>query len=274
MPAVLFWKKSLDNVNALCYNTFKSYERNFPQMKKPVTLLLTASLVLTVSACRDSDSDYYEKLSPGVFASTIATTSTETAADTTQKSGGNPPPEVLDETPLEFFAYKYNAELHGVEITEYSGKSLKVRIPGEVDGYPVTVIGKNAFKESGIAYVYIPDSVAALGKGAFQYCAGLTSVNLPGGVTDIGDGAFWYCTGLTSVNIPDSVVNIGEGAFNGCSSLAVIVVPDGVKSVGAGAFYGCENLTASYKGKKYAAAENDRGNYDLPEEFYAAVNGA
>ena len=39
----------------------------------------------------------------------------------------------------------------------------------------------------------------------FGIATGLTNVSIPDSVTAIGDGAFGYCGSLTSVTIPDSV---------------------------------------------------------------------
>lgn len=65
----------------------------------------------------------------------------------------------------------------------------------------------------------IPNSVRAIGKGAFSGCTGLTSIDIPNSVTTIGDGAFQNCSGLNSITIPESVTSIGSNAFSGCSSL-------------------------------------------------------
>ena len=63
--------------------------------------------------------------------------------------------------------------------------------------------------------------VTAIGAGAFYECTGLTSIDIPNSVTAIGDGAFW-CSGLTSAVIPNSVTTIGEGAFRDCTGLTSI----------------------------------------------------
>ena len=65
--------------------------------------------------------------------------------------------------------------------------------------------------------IAIPDSVTAIGYGAFSGCRSLSKIVIPDSVTDIGVFAFEYCSSLSKIVIPDSVTNIGNGAFHGCS---------------------------------------------------------
>lgn len=82
--------------------------------------------------------------------------------------------------------------------------SGKLIIPDTIEGYPVTVIGIDAFSR----------------------CTGLTSVTIPNSVTRIRANAFYYCTGLTSVTIPDSVTAIDDYAFSGCTALTAVHISD------------------------------------------------
>ena len=138
--------------------------------------------------------------------------------------------------------------------------------------YGVTDIVNRAFiRCEKLTSVTIPDSVTSIGDCAFSFCAGLTSVTIPDSVTSIGRGAFVGCDGLTSVTIPNSVRSIGRGAFGGCEGLTSVTISDSVTSIGDWAFYGCTGLTnVTYKGISYYY-DNDK--YDLPQEFYNAVNG-
>ena len=73
----------------------------------------------------------------------------------------------------------------------------------------------------------IPNSVTAIGGGAFWGCDGLTSIVIPNSVISIGDYAFYSCSGLTSIAIPNSVTYVGAAAFDWCTELASIVVESG-----------------------------------------------
>ncbi|MCL2087739.1 MAG: leucine-rich repeat protein [Oscillospiraceae bacterium] len=60
-----------------------------------------------------------------------------------------------------------------------------------------TTIPEEAFRNSALTHVTIPDSVQTIGQGAFSTSSGLTSVEFGSGVTNIGNGAL-VIPGLTS----------------------------------------------------------------------------
>ena len=160
-----------------------------------------------------------------------------------------------------------------------SGTRGDLVIPSEINGHPVTSIGRSAFEGcTGLTSVTIPDSVTSIGDRVFYGCSGMTSVTIPDSVTSISSSAFYGCSGLTSVTIPDSVTSIGGGAFSGCSGLTTLAVNenndcyksvngllltkdgltlilvlgvngnvtilDSVTSIGSSAFEGCSGLTS------------------------------
>ena len=63
-------------------------------------------------------------------------------------------------------------------------------IPAEIEGYPVTAIGLEAFEGTTIKSIKIPDSVKQIDDYAFRYCESLESVTIPRSVTSIGYGVF------------------------------------------------------------------------------------
>ena len=181
------------------------------------------------------------------------------------------------------FIYKVSADGTHAEVIAYLGTSTKVNIASTYNGLPVTSIYPNAFENTAIKTVVIPDSVTNIGSDAFKECNNLTSIEIPGSVTSIGDGAFSNCPitkatistlaishinksnlkevlitsgenipdsafsgcgSLTSITILDSVTSIGSAAFVNCSSLTSITIPDSVTSIGACAFGGCSSLTS------------------------------
>ncbi|MDE7104719.1 MAG: leucine-rich repeat protein [Ruminococcus sp.] len=96
----------------------------------------------------------------------------------------------------------------------------EIAIPAEIEGVPVTEIGKNVFLN----------------------CQNLELVIIPNTVTTIGDCAFQFCTSLKTVIMFDSIESIGEYAFARCDSLKSIVIPEGVKNIGKWAFERCSAL--------------------------------
>ena len=83
----------------------------------------------------------------------------------------------------------------------------------------VVTIEENAFADSTISSVTIPNSVKTIGSWAFSGCVNLRTVTLPASVTEIGEGVFGGCTNLTSVRIPASVKTIQKWTFAECESL-------------------------------------------------------
>lgn len=74
-------------------------------------------------------------------------------------------------------------------ITKYNGKLKDVIIPDTIDDKPIKAIGNNAFKNTSIESITIPDSVISIGKCAFEHTL-LESVRLPSSIKSIGYHAF------------------------------------------------------------------------------------
>ncbi|MDE6781999.1 MAG: leucine-rich repeat protein [Ruminococcus sp.] len=125
-----------------------------------------------------------------------------------------------------------------IEITGCDKSATEVVIPAEIDGVPVTSIGKNAFYEcSSLTSIEIPESITNIRNNAFYKCSNLTSVKIPDSLTSIEVGVFANCSSLTSIEIPDSVTSIKGGAFCHCNNLESITIPDNVTIIGGLAFY-------------------------------------
>ena len=118
---------------------------------------------------------------------------TEQQAEKTT-DGQNSEPDVAEETQEEdVFAVKsslqatvsatdsveftYTITDEKVTITGYTGSDTEVTIPSEIDGYPVVIIGENAFNGF----------------------TGLTSITIPLGITNIRANAFLGCDNVTDV---------------------------------------------------------------------------
>ena len=166
--------------------------------------------------------------------------------------------------------YTYNVSNESAVITKYSGSDTAIQLPAELDGYPVTAIGKNAFQyNTTIERLSIPAPVASIGDSAFAGCYNLTEIQFPDGLTTIGGSAFKGCSALTSAQLPNSVTSIGAWAFQNCaqlssfsypkdwttaggfifsrcSRLTSVTVPDGVTVIPASAFYTADGLTSIF----------------------------
>lgn len=165
----------------------------------------------------------------------------------------------------------------------------------------VTRIYLNAFRNTAITSINIPDSVTYISDGAFACCKSLKSFAvgenntaykfennclltkdgktllvgfknsvIPDTVKIIAARAFEDCEGLTSIVIPDSVTDIYEYAFMGCYDLTSIVIPDSVKYIYNEAFRLCTKLTnvkfsssLEYIGN-HAFSNSEISSIDLP----------
>ena len=125
-------------------------------------------------------------------------------------------------------AYEVNSDGQTCTITGIGiCTDTEVFIPRVINGYTVTSIGDDAFRDcTGLTSITIPDSVTSIGTFAFSGCTSLTSITILDSVTEIGARAFYNCTSLTSVTIGNGVTSIGERAFFECTSLNAVYITD------------------------------------------------
>lgn len=152
-----------------------------------------------------------------------------------------------------------------VEITDYIGDDIEVRIPNEIEGYPVKSIGEKAFYlysgYYGQGVIYMPDSITNIGDRAFEKCSNLIKIVLSNNLETIGDYAFYRCEVESMPPLPDSVTSIGDYAFYDCfgfselfignnvtrieegtfayTSISKLIIDDNVTYIGPDAFRGC-----------------------------------
>ena len=157
----------------------------------------------------------------------------------------------MNRDPSKGLRYQISADKETCTIAAMgSCRDAELVIPETIDGYRVTGIAKEAFKDcERITSVFIPDSVTDIGDYAFSGCRNLTSAVIGDSVKKIGIYAFYHCHALASVTIGASVESIGTYAFYECKALTSIVIPDSVKTVGGQAFGFCLNLSSAVIGE-------------------------
>lgn len=207
--------------------------------------------------------------------------------------------------------YEYAINENGTaKIIRYLKKNKEVVVPAQLDGHNVTVIAEFAFAYMDfVSSIKLPDTVTDIGAEAFCNTK-ITAMELPEGVRRIGEDAFRGCSELekivisrnveeiqgnifkvsrklvkidvdfrnpaytsvdgilynkdateilavpggkdmTGFQFPESVVQIGEDAFNQCDNetFTEITIPDRVTAMGEGAFQNCWYLEKAVIGK-------------------------
>ena len=167
-------------------------------------------------------------------------------------------------SPTSDFIYASNGQ--EVRINAYTGTSLDVVIPDEIDQVPVTIIYESAFKNSSVTRVRLPAHLREVGAYAFEYSQRLTGIlDIPASVEMIELDAFGR-TNLTGVIINSSFdapynpfIDLYEaeflfiregmnptfknGAFLRCPKMRIAIIPSSVSFLPDDAFTGCNVLT-------------------------------
>ena len=102
-------------------------------------------------------------------------------------------PDSPQEQPPITAVFTYEVKGGTATLTSYTGTATDVIVPAEVDGYAVTALGDNLFKDSGVTSVTLPASVVSIGWFAFYGCSSLQSVSMGAAVSTIGYAAFDGC---------------------------------------------------------------------------------
>lgn len=131
-------------------------------------------------------------------------------------------------------------------------------------GSGITRIANYMFRQfTALSSLTIPDTVAHIGRSAFDGCTSLTNVELRcvqvleesafsgsglvtitfGALTEIGDAVFASCPGLTELVIPDTVLTIGGAIVNHCVNLQKVVLPTHLDEIPSNTYWGCTGLT-------------------------------
>lgn len=115
-----------------------------------------------------------------------------------------------------------------------------IRINDEVQSHSVSSIGVNAFKDTTIKKVILPNSVTSIEENAFMNCTELVRVVIKGNqLITIKKHAFAGCAILQRV-VSERSANIFQSAFADCVSMDVFLLY--VKHLREDAFNGCSML--------------------------------
>ncbi len=180
-------------------------------MKKLICIVLTLLFLLSVCGCA-------ERKTP-VDSETVGSDQINSSESVTEAGT-----QEAESTPVSDFIYTVSDNT--VTITGYNGSDEVVIIPSYIEGYPVSIIGEEAFsKKQGLKKVILSDTVKEIGKKAFYESVELEEVVMPEGLSVISEHAFDNCTALSAVNLPDTLTFIYNGAFENCTSLKYVRIP-------------------------------------------------
>ena len=177
----------------------------------------------------------------------------------------------------------------------YSHMPDVLEIPSEIDGLPVTVIGREVFRHDyTVKTIVIPDTVTLIEDYAFSDMTDIESIVIPDSVTFIDNSAFMDCTALTNVTIPentvldgwvfkgtpwleakiaeDPLVVVNGVLIDGSACEGDVVIPDTVHTIAANVFSNnekVETVTIPDSVKKigdYAFAETSISSIAIPDK--------
>ena len=168
----------------------------------------------------------------------------------------NPPahiPEPETTRPLtvaEMFVYTSNGNgTYAIGVKNGCQLPADVTIPARYRDGIVTEISHGGFcDQKSLRSISIPDTVTALGVGAFASCPQLTEVSFSSEskLTAVWDSAFRNCDSLESFTLPDGVKYFGYECFADCASLLSVEFPDSLVDLGIAAFRGSPHYIPTF----------------------------
>ncbi len=162
-------------------------------------------------------------------------------------------PSTLEKLEKDIFYYCNNlkkVDLSKTKITELPASTFVHAGVEEVLLPPaLKEIGPQAFmKTSRLRMIDVPENVKIIGREAFRE-SGIVTVRLPNGITIISGNAFYYCPELTEVKTYGPASGDDPGAviqtycFEGCLKLTIFEIPQSIRILGQGLLGGNRKVT-------------------------------
>ena len=102
-------------------------------------------------------------------------------------------------------------------------------------------IKNDAFSNSNISKIFIPNSVGYIGEGAFSDCKNLNNIQLPKNISFL-DSIIFYNSGLKEIVIPGNIKEIKHRAFSNCNLLEKVTIEEGTNILESEVFLWCNSL--------------------------------
>lgn len=106
-------------------------------------------------------------------------------------------------------------------ITGFSGTNGTVYIPTTINGVTVSGIAANAFANSGISGIVLPDTITSVGTNVFAGCQNLVTASLGSGITNLSGNVFKNCPNLLSVFFDGNAPATDGTIFTGDANVTV-----------------------------------------------------
>ena len=151
--------------------------------------------------------------------------------------------EIYAETILEY-AEEIEYPVLVIEASVFKPTGNKISIDSIKLNEGLKTIGNNAFVNSSIQELIIPNSVEGSIYNTCGGCASLRRVVIGDGVTSLRGYCFSSCTNLTEVVLGKNIKSMGSRNFYCCSNLGDIVIPKSLVSIPEGHIY--SNATKKY----------------------------
>lgn len=151
--------------------------------------------------------------------------------------------------------FEYDVNNGEIKVTSLRGTVKNLVVPKYISGYMVTSIDENAFLETNIKSVVIPDGIFEMGEGIFEGCKLLETVKIKTKISNLPAKTFYRCKKLKSIELSSTVKNIGSEAFYSCEKLQNISGAN-VEAIGVDAFSGCDSLASFSFPKLKSIGEN------------------
>ncbi len=248
-------------------------------MKKILCLLFVSILILSLSACVNTDT-------ANKTSETNMTVDTSTPTDTSKPVDTSKPADTNKKYMLRFVA-------NGQEILRTEMKqgdnivipkptqatmsyiwdvSVPARMPAKDLTITAVAIEGNISSSVKWSYNFI-DTLKVYGNGNIpnysdentqpwkEYKDHIKYLNLESGITQIGQFSFFGLSKITKVTIPDTVSIIGSYSFANCDEIQTIVIGSGVKNIGKQAFASSANISSvEFKGATVWYTKEDNYN--------------
>lgn len=146
-----------------------------------------------------------------------------------------------------------------------------IRIPDEIEGFPVVAIGDDALAGLPVArQIVCPDSVLAIGGCAFRACRKLKRLVLPRFVDSFESSWFRHCMQVEELVLPGALEVIKPDIFDN-SDLKRLVIGEGTREIAPGAFAKSKLESATVSPENEVLTSDGRGIYSKDGSWFVAL---